>query len=118
MRFMILAKADKNSEAGVRPDPQWLARMDRYNKELVNAGVLLAAERLHSSAGGARVRFAGGRTTVVDGPFGNAERSGELLAGFWLIQAQSRAEAIEWVKRCPMGDGAELEIRQACDAED
>jgi hypothetical protein len=114
MRFMIMVKADRDSEAGIRPDPQWLVRMDRYNRELVSAGVLLAAEGLAPSAGGARVRFAGGRPEVVDGPFAKA---GELLAGFWLIQAQSRAEAIEWVKRCPMHDGAELEIRQAFDAE-
>jgi hypothetical protein len=119
MRFMILVKADRNSEAGIMPDRSLLAAMGKYNETLVKAGVLLAAEGLHPSARGARVKFSGGRQVVTDGPFtGTGSQAGELLAGFWLIQVSSKAEAIEWVKRCPMDGGAELEIRQVFEAGD
>ena len=120
MRFMILVKADRNSEAGIMPDQSLLAAMGKYNETLVKAGVLLAAEGLHPSAKGARVKFSRGSQTVTDGPFNNAGAgdAGELLAGFWLIQVSSKAEAIEWVKRCPMDGGTELEIRQVFEADD
>jgi hypothetical protein len=114
MRFMILVKADKNSEAGVLPDQKLLTEMGKYNEELAAAGVLLAGEGLHPSAKGARVRFSGSKRTVIDGPFAEAK---ELIAGFWLWQVKSKEEAIEWVKRCPMAD-AEIEIRQVLEAED
>jgi hypothetical protein len=114
MRFMILVKADKHSEAGVLPDQKILAEMGKYNEELAAAGVLLAAEGLHPSAKGARVQFSGSKRTVIDGPFAETK---ELIAGFWLWQVQSKEEAIEWVKRCPMSD-AEIEIRQVFEAED
>jgi hypothetical protein len=118
MRFMILVKADKNSEAGVLPDEKLLAEMGKYNEELAKAGVLLAAEGLHPSSKGARVRFSGAKRTVIDGPFTEAK---ELIAGFWLIQVRSKEEAIEWVKRCPNpfpGTESEIEIRQVFDASD
>ena len=117
MRFMILVKADKNSEAGVLPDQEILTAMGKYNEELAQAGVLLAAEGLHPSAKGARVRFSGGQRTVIDGPFAETK---ELIAGFWLIRVQSKAEAIEWVKRYPIPHDmeTEIEIRQVCEAED
>lgn len=118
MRFMILVKADKNSEAGVLPDEKLLADMGKYNEELVNAGVLLAAEGLHPTSKGARVRFSGSKRTVIDGPFSETK---ELIAGFWLIQVKSREEAIEWVKRSPNpfpGTESEIEIRQVFEAED
>ena len=114
MRFMILVKADKSSEAGVLPDQEILTAMGKYNEELAQAGVLLAAEGLHPSAKGARVKFSGGQRTVIDGPFAETK---ELIAGFWLWQVQSKEEAIEWVKRCPMEE-AEIEIRQVFEAED
>jgi hypothetical protein len=114
MRFMILVKADKNSEAGILPDQEILTAMGKYNEELAQAGVLLAAEGLHPSAKGARVRFSGGQRTVIDGPFAETK---ELIAGFWLWQVKSMEEAIEWVKRCPMEE-AEIEIRQVFEAED
>jgi hypothetical protein len=114
MRFMILVKADKNSEAGVLPDQELLTAMGKYNEELAQAGVLLAGEGLHPSAKGARVKFFGGQRTVIDGPFAETK---ELIAGFWLWQVQSKAEAIEWVKRCPLEE-AEIEIRQVLEAED
>src|SRR5438045_7799296 len=98
MRFMVIVKASPDSEAGVLPDQQLLADMGRYNEQLANAGVLLAAEGLQPSSKGARVRFAGERRTVIDGPFTETK---ELVAGFWLIDVKSRDEAIEWVKRCP-----------------
>src|SRR5437899_6971550 len=98
MRFMILVKANKNSEAGVLPDQKLLTEMGKYNEELVKAGVLLAAEGLQPSSKGARVKFSGTKRTVIDGPFTEAK---ELIAGFWLIQVKSKQEAIEWVKRCP-----------------
>lgn len=117
MRFMILVKATPDTEAGVMPDTELLAAMGRYNEELVNAGVLLAGEGLHPSARGARVRFSGERRSVIDGPFAETK---ELIAGFWLIQARSLEEAIEWVRRCPNPTGAdgEIEIRQVFEAED
>ncbi|RXZ33258.1 YciI family protein [Oxalobacteraceae bacterium CAVE-383] len=115
MRFMILVKANRDSEAGVMPSTALLTAMGKYNEALVKAGVLLAGEGLHPSSKGVRVRFADGRQTVTEGPFGN---TAELLAGFWLIQVKSMAEAIEWVKRCPMDGGTELEIRQVFEADD
>ena len=117
MRFMILLKADKNTEAGALPDEKLLTEMGKYNEELVKAGVLLAAEGLHPSSTGARVRFSGGKRTVTDGPFSEPK---ELIAGFWLFQVKSKEEAIEWVKRCPnpLDTEAEIEIRQVFEAED
>ena len=114
MRFMILVKANADSEAGVLPSAEELAEMGRYNEELVRAGVMLAGEGLQPSSKGARVRFAGSERTVVDGPFAETK---ELVAGFWLIQARSREEAVEWVKRAPFRDG-EVEIRQVFETED
>ena len=114
MRCMIVVKADKHSEAGVLPDQKLLTEMGKYNQELAEAGVLLAAEGLHPSAKGARVTFSGSQRTVTDGPFAETK---ELLAGFWLWQVQSMEEAIAWVKRCPMSH-AEIEIRQVFEAED
>jgi hypothetical protein len=117
MRFMILIKADKNTEAGVLPDEKLLTEMGKYNEELVKAGIMLAGEGLHPSSKGARVRFSGDKRTVIDGPFTEAK---ELIAGFWLWQVKSKEEAIEWVKRCPnptQGE-AEIEIRQVFEAED
>src|SRR5262245_18002327 len=118
MRFMVIVKADKNSEAGVLPDQKLLADMGRYNEELARAGVLLAAEGLQPSSKGARVRFSGEKRTVIDGPFAETK---ELIAGFWLIQVKSREEAIEWVTRCPNpfpGTEAEIEILQVFEAAD
>jgi len=119
MRFMVMVKANSDTEAGVMPSEQLLIDMGQYNEELVKAGVLLAAEGLHPSSKGARVRFSGGKRSVIDGPFSETK---ELVAGFWLIQVKSKEEAIEWVKRCPnpMGPGAEseIEIRQVFEAED
>jgi hypothetical protein len=118
MRFMILVKADKNSETGVLPDEKLLAEMGKYNEDLARAGVLLAAEGLHPSSKGARVRFSGTKRTVIDGPFTEAK---ELIAGFWLIQVRSKEEAIEWVKRSPNpfpGTESEIEIRQVFEASD
>ena len=117
MRFMILIKADKNSEAGVLPDEQLLTEMGKFNEELVKAGVLLAGEGLQPSSKGARVKFSGAQRTVIDGPFPETK---ELIAGFWLWQVNSKEEAIEWVKRCPnpMGVESEIEIRQVFEAED
>ena len=118
MRFMILVKADKNSEAGIMPSQELLAAMGKYNEELVQAGVLLAGEGLHPSSKGARVKFSGAQRTVIDGPFAETK---ELIAGFWLWQVQSKEEAIEWVKRCPNpmpGTEAEIEIRQVFENED
>src|SRR2546428_12189247 len=112
MRFMVLVKADKNSEAGVMPSQQLLTAMGKYNEDLAKAGVLLAAEGLHPSSKGARVRFAGGKKTVIDGPFTETK---ELIAGFWLWQVKSKGEAIEWLKRAPF-DKTEGEIRQVFEA--
>ncbi len=117
MRFMILVKATKDSEAGVMPSKELLTEMGRYNEELVKAGIMLAAEGLHPSSKGVRVRFSGTERTVIEGPFANTD---ELVAGFWLWQVKSRKEAIEWVKRCPnpMPGDSEIEIRQVFEAED
>jgi hypothetical protein len=118
MRFMVIVKADKNSEAGVLPDEKLLAEMGKFNDELAKAGVMLAAEGLQPSSKGARVRFSGAKRTVIDGPFAETK---ELVAGFWLWQVKSKAEAIEWVKRCPNpfpGTESEIEIRQVFEADD
>ena len=114
MRFMILVKATKDSEAGVMPSEQLLTEMGKFNEELVKAGVMLAGEGLQPSSKGARVRFSGKNRTVIDGPFAETK---ELIAGFWLWQVKSMEEAIAWVKRCPMAH-AEIEIRQVFEAED
>ncbi len=115
MRFMVLVKADEKSESGVMPSESELAEMQEYNEQLVKAGVMLAGEGLHPSSKGARVRFSGGDRTVTDGPFAETK---ELVAGFWLWQVKSKDEAIEWLKRAPFGDDAELELRQVFEAED
>ena len=117
MRFMIIVKATKDSEAGKMPSPELLAAMGKYNEELVKAGIMLAGEGLHPSSKGARVRFKGDKRIVTDGPFAETK---ELVAGFWLWQVKSREEAIEWVKRCPnpMPGESEIEIRQVFEAED
>ena len=118
MRFMVLIKADKNSEAGVLPDVKLLREMGNYNDELVKAGVMLAGEGLQPSSKGARVRFSGDKRTVVDGPFAETK---ELLAGFWIFKVNSLQEAIDWVKRAPNpfpGTESEIEIRQVFELED
>ncbi|OOO01207.1 MAG: hypothetical protein USCGTAYLOR_02596 [Chromatiales bacterium USCg_Taylor] len=118
MRFMIILKATKNSEAGVLPSEKLLAEMTKYNEELTKAGVLLAGEGLQASSKGARVKFSGEKRTVTDGPFTETK---ELVAGFWLWKCKSLQEAIGWVKRCPNpmpGEEAEIEIRQVFEAED
>jgi hypothetical protein len=117
MRFMVLVKANKDTEAGVLPDERLLTEMGKYNEELAKAGVLLAGEGLHPSSKGARVKFSGAKRTVIDGPFPETK---ELIAGFWLWQVKSKEEAIEWVKRCPNPTGAEaeIEIRQVFEADD
>ncbi|HYK15351.1 MAG TPA: YciI family protein, partial [Burkholderiales bacterium] len=111
MRFMIMVKATKDSEAGVMPDEKLLKDMMKYNEELVKAGVMQAGEGLHPSSKGARVKFSGKNRTVIDGPFAETK---ELVAGFWMWNVKSREEAIEWVKRCPnpMPGDSEIEIRQ------
>ncbi len=119
MRFMMIVRSDKTTEAGVLPSKELVAEMGRFNEEMVKAGVMLAAEGLHPSSKGARVKFSKGERTVTDGPFPEAK---ELIAGFWLIQTRSMEEAIEWAKRCPdpFGPGAEaeIEIRQVFEASD
>ena len=117
MRFMIIVKATKESEAGVLPSEELLTAMTKYNEELVKAGVMLAGEGLQPSSKGARVRFSGSRRTVIDGPFSEAK---ELIAGFWLFDVKSKEEAIEWVKRCPnpTGEESEIEIRQVFEPAD
>ena len=115
MRFMVIVKASKESEAGVLPSQELLTEMGKFNEELVKAGVMLAGEGLHASSKGARVRFSGGKRTVIDGPFAETK---ELIAGFWLWEVKSKAEAIEWLKRAPFDDGVEVEIRQVFEAED
>jgi len=117
MRFMVMVKADENSEAGVMPSEDLLAQMGQYNEEMVKAGVMLAGEGLHPSSKGSRVRFSGKDRSVIDGPFAETK---ELVAGFWLIQVKSLDEAIEWVKRCPnpMEGDSEIEIRQVFEEED
>ena len=114
MRFMVLVKADKNSEAGVLPDKKLLTEMGKFNEELVKAGVMLAGEGLQSSAKGVRVKFSKGKRTVIDGPFSETK---ELVAGFWLWQVRSKEEAIEWLKRAHFED-TEVEIRQVFENED
>jgi hypothetical protein len=114
MRFMVIVKADQDSEAGVLPSTQLLADMGKYNEELVKAGVMLAGEGLQPSSKGARVRFSGKKRTVIDGPFAETK---ELVAGFWLWQVRSRDEAIEWLKRAPFQEG-EVEIRQVFEEDD
>jgi len=117
MRFMVLVKADKNTEAGALPDEKLLTEMGKFNEELAKVGVLLAGEGLHPSSKGARVRFSGAQRTVIDGPFAETK---ELVAGYWLWKVKSKEEAIEWVKRCPnpTGTEAEIEIRQVFEASD
>ena len=115
MRFMVLVPASKETEAGVLPTEKELAEMGKFNEELVNAGMMLAGEGLHPTSKGARIRFSGGKTTVTDGPF---TESKEMIAGFWLIQAKSKDEAIAWMKRAPFGGGIELEIRQVFESEE
>jgi len=114
MRFMVIVKANKDSEAGVMPSQELLTAMGNFNEELVKAGVMLAGEGLHPSSKGARVRFSGAKRTVIDGPFPDPEG---LIAGFWIIQVKSRDEAIEWVKRAPFRE-AVVEIRQVFEADD
>jgi len=117
MRFMIIVKATKDSEAGAMPGQQLLADMGKFNEELAKAGILLAGDGLQPSSKGARVRFSGTKRTVIDGPFAETK---ELIAGFWLWKVKSKEEAIEWVKRCPnpMPGDSEIEIRQVFEAED
>ena len=115
MRFMVIVKATKDSEAGVMPSQQLLTEMGNYNVALVKAGVLLAGEGLHPSTKGARMRFSGKERTVIDGPFSETK---ELIAGFWLWQVRSKEEALEWLRRAPFDDGAELELRQVFEMED
>jgi len=117
VRFMVMVRADKTTEAGVMPSEKLLSDMMKFNEELAKAGVLLAAEGLQPSSKGARVRFSGAKRTVIDGPFTEAK---ELIAGFWLWQVKSKEEAIEWVKRCPnpLEGESEIEIRQVFEPED
>ena len=114
MRFMVIIKATKDSEAGVMPSEQLLTEMGKFNEELVKAGIMLAGEGLQPSSKGSRVRFSGNKRTVVDGPFSETK---ELIAGFWLWQVKSKEEAIEWLKRAPFREG-EVELRQVFEAED
>lgn len=117
MRFMVMVRADKSTEAGVLPSKKLIEDMGKYNEELAKAGVLLAGEGLQPSSRGARVRFSGAKRSVVDGPFTETK---ELIAGFWMIQVKSKEEAIEWVKRCPnpLEGDSEIEIRQVYEAAD
>jgi len=115
MRFMVIVKGDKNSEAGVMPSTEMLTAMGKFNEEMVKAGVMLAGEGLHPTLKGARIKYSGKDRTVTNGPFAVTN---DLIAGFWLIQVKSRDEAIEWMKRAPFDGGAEIEIRQIFDAED
>ena len=117
MRFMVIIKATKDSEAGVMPDEKMLAEMGKYNEALAKAGVMLAGEGLHPLSKGKRIRFSGTKRTVLDGPFAETK---ELVAGFWIFQVKSLEECVEWVKRCPNphGEEAEIEIRQIHEADD
>ncbi len=119
MRFMVIVKATKESEAGVMPSKQLLTEMGKFNEELVNAGVMLAGEGLHPTSKGARVKFSGTKRTVIDGPFAETK---ELMAGYWLWRCKSKEEAIDWAKQCPNpavdGKAGEIEIRQVFEAED
>jgi hypothetical protein len=115
MRFMVLVKANEDSEAGVLPSSELLASMGAFNEEMVKAGVMLAAEGLQASSKGARIKFSAEKRTVTDGPFTETK---ELVAGFWLISVKSKEEAIEWIKRAPFDGGEEVEIRQVFEADD
>ena len=115
MRFMVMVPASKESEAGVLPTEKALAEMGKFNEELVKAGVMLAGEGLHASSKGARIKFSGGRSSVIDGPF---TESKELIAGFWIIQVKSKEEAVAWMQRAPFDEGTVLELRQIFEAED
>jgi len=117
MKFMVIVKANKDTEEGVMPSEELLTDMGKYNEELVKAGIMLAGEGLHPTSKGARVKFSGDKRTVVDGPFPETK---ELIAGFWIWQVKSKEEAIAWAKRCPNPTGAEseLELRQVFEAED
>ena len=115
MRFMVIVKASAESEAGVLPSEELLNAMGRFNEELVNAGVMLDGNGLHASSKGARIRFDGEKRTVTDGPFAETK---ELVAGYWLIQAKSKEEAIEWFKRAPFDGGTEIELRQVFETSD
>jgi hypothetical protein len=117
MRFMVIVKATKGSEAGEMPSTELLSAMGKYNEELVKAGIMLAGDGLHPSSKGVRVRFSGPKRTVIDGPFAETK---ELIAGYWIWQVRSLDEAIEWLKRCPnpMNEESDIEIRQVFEAED
>jgi hypothetical protein len=115
MRFMVIVKADRDSEAGVMPSTELLTAMGKFNEDMVKAGVMLAGEGLHPSSKGARIKYSGKERAVTEGPFSG---TGDLVAGFWLIQVKSRDEAIEWMKRAPFDGGSEIEIRQVFDTED
>ena len=115
MRFMVIVKADKDSEAGMMPSKELLTQMGNYNEELVKAGVMLAGEGLHPTSKGVRVKFDGNKRTVLDGPFAQTK---ELIAGYWLWQVRSKEEAIEWLKRAPFDGGTEVELRQVFEADD
>ena len=115
MRFMVIVKANKESEAGVMPSTEMLTAMGKFNEEMVKAGVMLAGEGLHPTSKGARIKYSGKAPSVSHGPFATTS---DLIAGFWLIQVKSRDEAIEWMKRAPFDGGSEIEIRQVFDTED
>ena len=115
MRFMVMVRATRDSEAGVMPDEKLLTEMGKFNDELVKAGIMLAGEGLQPSSKGTRVRFSGSKRTVIDGPFAETK---ELIAGFWLWQVKSKEEAIEWLKRAPFDGGTEVEIRQVFEPQD
>ena len=115
MRFMIIVKASKDSEAGKMPTEEMLTKMGKFNEELAKAGVMLAGEGLHPTSKGSRVKFSDGKTTVTDGPFAETK---ELIAGFWLWKVKSKEEALEWLKRAPFEDGDEIEVRQVFEAAD
>ena len=115
MRFMMMIKANKDTEAGVMPSERVLAAMGKYNEELLKAGVLLDASGLQASSKGARVKFSGSKRTLIDGPFAETK---ELIAGFWIIQVKSKDEAIEWAKRIPMGDSGAVEVRRVAEISD
>jgi hypothetical protein len=115
MKFMVIVKANKDSEAGIMPTRELLTAMGKYNEELVKAGVMLAGEGLHPSSKGKRIKFSGGKHTITDGPFTETK---ELIAGFWLWQVRSMEEAVEWLKRSPFDGGAEVELRQIFEPDD
>jgi hypothetical protein len=115
MRFMMLMYPDKNAEAGAMPDEKAMTAMMKYNEDMTKAGIVLSLDGLHPSAKGARVRFNGGKATVTDGPFTEAK---ELIGGYWMIQVKSKAEAVEWARRCPSTDGSMIELRQVFEMSD